>query len=114
MAGNTHGSEPIQIGGIELRAGTRIGAYIYVREIGSGGMARVILAKNPSGQRVALKILRKSRIQHGLKRFHREFRALSRIRHPNVVGVEAYGDLFGHPFIAMKEHQSWKLGIRRL
>ena len=46
-------------GGIELRAGARVGAYIYVREIGSGGMARVILAKNPSGQRVALKVLRK-------------------------------------------------------
>ena len=102
MADETQGSEPIQIGGIELRAGARIGAYIYVREIGSGGMARVILAKNPSGQRVALKVLRKSRIQHGLKRFHREFRALSRIRHPNVVRVEAYGDLFGHPFIAME------------
>ena len=102
MADETRGSEPIQIGGIELRAGARVGAYIYVREIGSGGMARVILAKNPSGQRVALKVLRKSRIQHGLKRFHREFRALSRIHHPNVVGVEAYGDLFGHPFIAME------------
>ena len=77
VADETRGSEPIQIGGIELRAGARVGAYIYVREIGSGGMARVILAKNPSGQRVALKVLRKSRIQHGLKRFHREFRALS-------------------------------------
>ena len=60
MAGEGQGSEPIQIGGIELRAGARIGAYIYVREIGSGGMARVILAKNLSGQRVALRSFEKA------------------------------------------------------
>jgi len=37
-----------------------------------------------------------------MARFRREFRALSRIRHPNVIRVDAYGDLHGHPFIAMQ------------
>ena len=94
--------QPFQMGGIELQPGTRVGAYIFLREVGSGGMARVLLAKNPAGELVALKVLRKSRIQQGMRRFRREFRALSRIHHPNVVRVEAYGDLFGHPFIAME------------
>lgn len=94
--------QPFEMGGIELQPGARVGAYIFLREIGSGGMARVLLAKNPSGELVALKVLRQSRLQQGMRRFLREFRALSRVHHQNVVRVEAYGDLFGHPFIAME------------
>jgi len=90
------------MGGVVLNAGSRIGNYIFLREIGSGGMARVLLAKDPAGELVALKVLRRSRFKTGLVRFRREFRALSRINHPNVIRVEAYGDLFGHPYIAME------------
>ena len=95
-------NEPIEMGGVIIHPGSRIGNYIFLREIGSGGMARVLLAKDPTGELVALKVLRKSRFKTGLARFRREFRALSRINHPNVVRVEAYGDLFGHPYIAME------------
>jgi len=94
--------EPVEMGGVLLEAGSRIGSYVFVRAIGSGGMARVLLAKDPAGQLVALKVLRKSRFKTGLARFRREFRALSRIHHPNVIRVEAYGDLHGHPYIAME------------
>lgn len=94
--------EPLEMGGVVIHPGSRIGNYVFVREIGSGGMARVLLAKDPAGQLVALKVLRKSRFKTGLARFRREFRALSRISHPNVIRVEAYGDLFGHPYIAME------------
>ncbi len=94
--------EPLEMGGILLQPGARIGAYVFLREIGSGGMARVLLAKDPSGTLIALKVLRRSRFATGLVRFRREFRALSRIHHPNVVRVEAYGDLHGHPYIAME------------
>ncbi|MEN0065762.1 MAG: protein kinase [Myxococcota bacterium] len=94
--------EPIEMGGMLLESGSRIGSYVFLRAIGSGGMARVLLAKDPAGQLVALKVLRKSRFKTGLARFRREFRALSRIHHPNVIRVEAYGDLHGHPFIAME------------
>src|SRR5678816_2034767 len=95
-------SEPLEMGGVIIHPGSRIGNYVFVREIGSGGMARVLLAKDPAGQLVALKVLRKSRFKTGLARFRREFRALSRINHPNVIRVEAYGDLYGHPYIAME------------
>ncbi|HHO52586.1 MAG TPA: hypothetical protein ENK18_17380 [Deltaproteobacteria bacterium] len=94
--------EPLEMGGLPLKPGSRIGSYVFMREIGSGGMARVLLAKDPAGALVALKVLRKSRFKTGLVRFRREFRALSRINHPNVIRVEAYGDLHGHPYIAME------------
>jgi len=94
--------EPLEMGGLLLKPGARIGSYVFMREIGSGGMARVLLAKDPGGDLVALKVLRKSRFKTGLVRFRREFRALTRINHPNVIRVESYGDLHGHPFIAME------------
>jgi hypothetical protein len=94
--------EPLEMGGVIIHPGSRIGNYVFIRELGSGGMARVLLAKDPAGQLVALKVLRKSRFKTGLARFRREFRALSRINHPNVIRVEAYGDLYGHPYIAME------------
>jgi tetratricopeptide (TPR) repeat protein len=94
--------EPLEMGGLILKPGARIGGYVFMREIGSGGMARVLLAKDPAGNLVALKVLRKSRFKTGLTRFRREFRALARIHHPNVIRVETYGDLHGHPFIAME------------
>jgi tetratricopeptide (TPR) repeat protein len=95
-------SEPLVFGGKTLRHGERIGSYVFEREIGSGGMARVLLARDPAGEPVALKVLRASRIDTGLLRFRREFHALSRISHPNIIRVDAYGDLHGHPYIAME------------
>lgn len=93
---------PIEMGGVVLQPHARIGSYIFLREIGSGGMARVLLARNPAGELVALKVLRENRFKTGMARFRREFHALSRINHPNVVRVESYGDLFGHPYFAME------------
>jgi serine/threonine protein kinase len=98
----TPAEEPLEMGGVPLHPGSRVGNYVFLREIGSGGMARVLLAKDPAGELVALKVLRKNRFKTGLARFRREFRALSKIHHPNVIRVEAYGDLFGHPYIAME------------
>lgn len=39
-------------------AGQRIGPYVVVRELGSGGMGRVVLARSPGGNLVAVKLLR--------------------------------------------------------
>ncbi len=89
-------------GGRLLRQGDRIGPYVFDREVGSGGMARVLLSRDPGGLPVALKILRANRFDNGLARFRREFHALSRLSHPNIVSVHAYGDFHGHPYIAME------------
>ena len=81
-------SEPVpesvlDIGGLQIQPGDRIGPYIYRRLIGKGGMAHVVLATDPSGQSVALKVLKSSRMGTGLLRFKREFKALAKLRHPH-------------------------------
>lgn len=93
---------PLEVGGLLIQPGDRIGQYVYRRVIGRGGMAHVVLASDPDGQPIALKILKTGRVGTGLQRFRREFRALARLRHPNVIRVDAYGDVHGHPYIAME------------
>jgi len=92
----------LEMGGVTLKPGDHIGPYRYERPVGKGGMANVLLARDPGGDPVALKVLKASRFKTGLTRFRREFRALARLRHPNVIAVEAYGDIHGHPYIAME------------
>ena len=93
---------PLEVGGLVIQPGDRIGQYVYRKVIGRGGMAQVVLATDPDGQPIALKILRTGRVGTGLQRFRREFRALAKLRHPNVIRVDAYGDIHGHPYIAME------------
>lgn len=92
----------LDIGGMILEPGARIGPYVFRRVAGKGGMAHVVLATDPDGRDVAVKVLKANRVSTGLTRFKREFRALARLRHPNVIRVDAYGDLWGHPYIAME------------
>ncbi|HJN76457.1 MAG TPA: protein kinase [Myxococcota bacterium] len=92
----------LEMAGLTIKPGDRIGAYVYVKPVGKGGMATVVLGRDPNDEPVALKILKASRFGTGMVRFRREFRALSRIRHPNVIRVDAYGDIRGHPFICME------------
>jgi hypothetical protein len=93
---------PLRLHGRVLQPGDRIDRWVYERELGSGGMARVLLVREADGSRLALKVLRANRLETGLPRFRREFHALSRLDHPNVVHVQGYGDLDGHPYIAME------------
>ena len=92
----------IEMGGKTLFPGDYIGSYRYIRSVGKGGMADVLLASDPSNSLFALKVLKASRFQSGRARFGREFRALTRLRHPNVIRVDSFGDIFGHPYIAME------------
>ena len=85
----------IEMGGIDLNPGDRIGVYRYERPIGKGGMAEVLLAYDPNDQPMALKVLKASRFRTGRRRFRREFRALAKLRHPNVIQVDSFGDIFG-------------------
>lgn len=94
--------QSVEIGGLHIAPGSRIGPYVYRRAVGKGGMAQVLLADDPDGQPVALKVLKANRVGSGLNRFKREFKALSRLRHPNVIRVDAYGDIHGHPYIVME------------
>ena len=75
------------------------GRYRIIRELGRGGMGTVYEAEQIKLQkRVALKVLQGDRIRRddggsSLKRFLREARAASSIKHRNVVDIIDFGDL---------------------
>ncbi len=66
------------------------GKYKLLERLGKGGMALVFLCEHQVMKRlVALKILPTAHAEDKelLGRFHREARALSQLRHPNIVGA---------------------------
>ena len=74
----------------------RIGEFLLLRRLGSGGMADVYLAEQSSLDRqVAVKVLRSESLQGGgevlLKRFEQEARAAGGLSHPNVVQIITTG-----------------------
>lgn len=73
--------------------GSRIAGWEIVRLLGRGGMASVYEARWPaSGARRAIKIMNPSgSADEVLRRFRREFRALSKLQNPNVTAVYDWG-----------------------
>lgn len=67
--------------------------YEVERELGSGGMGTVFLARDPNLDRqVAIKILRPDLVSDvASERFQREARVLARLKHPNIVPVYQAG-----------------------
>ncbi|MDP6931432.1 MAG: protein kinase, partial [Myxococcota bacterium] len=79
-----------------------IGPYRVIRPLAKGGMASVYEVEDPETcRRLALKLL----THQGLAapRFSREYRALTRLNHPNIVRVYRYGvSDDGCPFLTME------------
>jgi hypothetical protein len=78
-----------------------IGPYRVLRPIARGGMAEVYEVEDrTSGEHLALKLL----VQTGgaLPRFNREYEAMIRLNHPNIVRVYAYGFLGNLPWLSME------------
>ncbi|MCA9178844.1 MAG: protein kinase [Planctomycetales bacterium] len=79
---------------VDMPAANRIGNYDLIRELGRGGFGVVYEASNiRTGNRVALKTLPtgvdgQQINAERLYRFRREFRRLSEINHPNLVGMQ--------------------------
>ena len=72
-----------------------------LRPIARGGMAAVFEAEDPQvGERVAVKLL----THRGLARprFAREYQALTKLDHPNIVRVYRYGMHEGNPYLSME------------
>ena len=83
--------------------GDHVGAYHIVSQLGAGGMATVFRARGPDGTDVALKVLDPGRVvEEDVKRFTREYKALKRIDHPNVVAVYEAGVHDHYPWLAME------------
>jgi len=76
-----------------LEAGTRIGAYRILREIGAGGMGTVYLAEFADGtapERYAIKVMRWSSPELA-RRFQQEQAILKSLHHPHIARLIASG-----------------------
>jgi serine/threonine protein kinase/tetratricopeptide (TPR) repeat protein len=83
--------------------GETIGGYTLEAQAGAGGMASVYRARSESGSVVAVKILNPARVlPEERRRFTREYNALARMNHPNIVQVFEAGVHAGYPWIAME------------
>lgn len=79
--------------------------YRVERFLASGGMGEVYVARDTElDRRVAVKLLRPASAarQTNLNRFQREAKALSRVNHPNVVGIYDVGHHGERLFIVME------------
>jgi serine/threonine protein kinase len=87
-----------------LPKGEQVANYKVQSLISMGGMGEVYLAHDPAGESVALKILRRHLIVNpqAVDRFETEARAVSALRHPNIVAVHEFGKSDAGLFIAME------------
>lgn len=88
----------------------RLGRFVILRRLGSGGMGVVYEAYDPQlDRKVALKLLRSdvgasaaATSQSRLDELSAEARAMARLSHPNVVTVFDVGEVDGRVYIAME------------
>ncbi len=83
-------------------APTHVGPYRVIRLLAQGGMSVVYEVADPdTGRPLAAKVLTER--GQGVPRFGREYRALTRLDHPNIVRVYRYGMTEdGQPYLVME------------
>ncbi|HEX8697849.1 MAG TPA: protein kinase [Myxococcaceae bacterium] len=102
---DTHASGPGSVPAV----GTRIQHYELIRQLGSGGMGTVFLARDTRlGRRVAIKFLH-SASPEVTKRFILEARATARCSHENIVIIYEVGEHQGSPFMVLEYLQGTPL-----
>jgi eukaryotic-like serine/threonine-protein kinase len=85
-----------------LAAGTKLGSYEIVAQIGAGGMGEVYRARDAKLARdVAIKVLPSSFANdpERLRRFEQEARAAGQLNHPNILTVHDFGMHAGAPYV---------------
>jgi serine/threonine protein kinase len=87
-----------------LAAGERVGRYEVEALVTVGGMGEVYRARDPEGNTVALKLLRRHLVANpqAADRFETEARAASALNHTNIVRVYESGESPTQLFIAME------------
>jgi serine/threonine-protein kinase len=85
-----------------LDPGQTIGEYRIEELLGEGGMGFVYKAAAPSGETVALKLVKREIAKDEVfrRRFEREAQTAARVGHPNVVQVIDTGEHEGVPYMA--------------
>src|SRR6516164_11274450 len=90
-----------------------IGNYELLEKVAEGGMGSVWRARHvETGHIVAIKIMPAHMASNPtlLKRFEQEFRAASRLDHPNIVRALDYGDTGNMPYLVMEFVEGESLG----
>lgn len=90
-----------------------VGHYDLVEKIAEGGMGAIYKGRDQqSGQVVAIKIMPPHMAANPtlLKRFEQEFKAASKLNHPNIVRALEYGDAGTTPFLVMEFVDGESLG----
>ncbi len=88
-----------------LEAGTLVGPYRIVDQVGAGGMGEVYRARDTRlGREIALKILPPERMVEPERRhrFLQEAQAASILNHPGIVSIYDIGSFEGFDYIAME------------
>ncbi len=89
----------------DILIGQTLGQYRIVKFVGSGGMATVYKAHQPSMDRdVAIKVLppNLSHNEQFLERFRREAKAIAKLEHPHILPAHDFGEQGGITYIAMR------------
>lgn len=84
--------------------GKHIGRYEIMEKIGEGGMASVYRSIDPqTKQMFAIKVLRNERgiSEKFLKRFKREAKTLTKLKHDHIIPVIDHGDFEELPYLVM-------------
>ena len=90
-----------------------VGNYDLLEKIAEGGMGAIYKGRQrETGQIVAVKIMPAHTASNPvlLKRFEQEFRAASRLNHPNIVRALDYGDGGESPYLVMEFVDGESLG----
>lgn len=98
-----------------MHAGTAVGPYLIVRQLGAGGMGVVWLAEDTRLQRkVALKTVRGADADttDGRQRLMREARAAATLNHPNIAAVHDVLDIDGQVVVVFEYVEGDTLAAR--
>src|SRR5438045_7848250 len=88
-----------------MYAGFRLGAFIFERRLGEGGMAEVWLARNVHlGTPAAIKFLNRAYAGHQEieQRFLNEGRRQGALNHPNIVKVYGFEYVAGRSYLILQ------------
>ena len=88
-----------------LAAGSKLGPYEILGQIGAGGMGEVYRARDPRlGREVAIKVLPASFSADAdrLRRFEQEAKAAGVLNHPNITAVYDIGSHEGSPYVVQE------------
>lgn len=97
-----------------MLVGSVLGSFRFVKLLGIGGMAVVLLAEHVRLNRpVAVKVLKKEMLPNrkAADRFIREALAGARLNHPNIVQIYDAGHLGGLLFISMEYVEGEDMGM---